>query len=232
MGAAGTIPAQPEFLRGLRQVTQECGVLLILDEVITFRLGYGGIQAAYGVQPDLTALGKLIGGGLPVGAFGGRADIMATFDPTRAGTISHSGTYNGNAATMAAGIAALELLTAEQIERLNRLGDGLRTRLQERVNGMGVDAILTGKGSLLQIHFTVPPLLTARDAARGDTRLLRLLHLALLTRGIFAANRQLYVLSTPMGEQDTETFARAFEDGLGTIAAAVRKGSAAAVGVV
>ena len=94
-----------------------------------------------------------------------------------------------------------------------------------------MEAILTGRGSLLQIHFMAPPLRTARDAAQADRQLLRLLHLALLNRGVFAANRQLYVLSTPMGEPEVESFARAFEDGLGVIAAAARKGSGAAVAV-
>jgi glutamate-1-semialdehyde 2,1-aminomutase len=101
MTGTGALLADRAFLAGLRAVTAECGVLLVFDEVITFRLAPGGLQEVLGVRPDLTTFGKIIGGGMPAGAFGGRADVMATYDPTLPGTISHSGTYNGNATTMA-----------------------------------------------------------------------------------------------------------------------------------
>jgi glutamate-1-semialdehyde 2,1-aminomutase len=229
MGAAGCIPAEPAFLEGLRAVTEECGVLLIFDEIITFRLACGGGQERYGVRPDLTCLGKLIGGGLPVGAFGGRADIMATYDPTRPNTIGHSGTYNGNAATMAAGIAALELLTRDQIDRLNEMGDSLRSKLQTMADRLELEAIVSGMGSLLHVHFMAPPLENARDASRTDRRLIRLLHLALLNRGIFAASRQMYVLSTAMGNPELGKFVQAFEDSLARIAEAARASRSPAV---
>jgi glutamate-1-semialdehyde 2,1-aminomutase len=223
MGAGGAIPAEPEFLSGLRAVTEERGVLLVLDEIITFRLGYGGAQERYGIRPDLTCFGKIIGGGLPIGAFGGRADVMATYDPARPGTIVHSGTYNGNAATMAAGIATLELLTGEVIERLNRMGDGLRGRLNAAIARHDVEALVVGTGSIMQLHFLAPPLRTAGDAARADRRALRLMHLGLLTRGIFSASRQMYVLSTPMTGETLEAFEAQFEAALGRVASAQRE---------
>ncbi|MBK9976353.1 MAG: aminotransferase class III-fold pyridoxal phosphate-dependent enzyme [Gemmatimonadetes bacterium] len=119
-------------------MTAECGVLLIFDEIITLRLARGGAQAMYGITPDLTTVAKIIGGGLPVGGFGGRADVMATFDPRARGTVGHSGTFNGNAVTMAAGLAALELLTDEALDHINALGSHLRDGLQRAFDAAGV----------------------------------------------------------------------------------------------
>ncbi|MEP7116773.1 MAG: aminotransferase class III-fold pyridoxal phosphate-dependent enzyme, partial [Acidobacteriota bacterium] len=104
----------------------------------------------FDVTPDLTTFGKIIGGGLPVGAFGGRADVMATYDPTRRGAIAHSGTFNGNAATMAAGLATLAHYDAAAVAALNAAGDAFRARLNEIVRAAGVDATVTGYGSLMQ----------------------------------------------------------------------------------
>lgn len=223
MGAGGCIPARPEFLAGLRGVTAECGVLLVFDEVITLRLATGGAQEHYGVRPDLTCLGKLIGGGLPIGAFGGRADIMAAYDPTRPDPIGHSGTYNGNAETMAAGIVALELLTAERISQINDMGVALRGSLQNILDHADIRATVTGMGSLLQVHFAGPPVESPREAARSDRRLVRLLHLALLGRGVFSATRQLYVVSTAMDGSDIARFTTAFEDATARMAEAVHE---------
>ncbi len=111
----GAIVAEDDFIRGLRDLTLEAGVLLIIDEVVTFRLARGGAQELAGVRPDLTTLGKIIGGGLPVGAFGGRADIMARFDPHGNDPVHHSGTFAGNPLTVASSITALELFTSSEI---------------------------------------------------------------------------------------------------------------------
>jgi glutamate-1-semialdehyde 2,1-aminomutase len=211
MGASGAIVAAREFLHTLRQVTAECGVLLILDEIITFRLAFGGLQEHFGVRPDLTTFGKIIGGGLPIGAFGGSADVMATYDPTRRGSISHSGTYNGNAAAMAAGIRTLELFDRAAIAELNRKGDAHRTRLNAVLGRHGIVGQVVGFGSVMQMHFAPPPLTNARDAQRADGRFLRLLHLGMLTGGIFAPARQVYVLSTPMTDDVLDRMAHQFE---------------------
>ena len=222
MMSGGCIPADAEFLRALAAAVREAGGLFICDEVATFRLGYGGAQGDYGLVPDLTTFGKVIGGGLPVGAFGGRADVMAVFDPTRKGTVGHSGTYNGNAITMAAGIATLDLLTRDVIERLNGEGDAMRARVTAACRESGLPLTVTGKGSLIGVHPVAGPVRNAAEAAAGDRRILRALHLLLLGRGIFSAARQFYVLSTAMSAADTVAFGTAFTESLGQVAGAVR----------
>jgi len=222
MMSGGVIPAEPEFLSTLAQAVRDAGGLFICDEVATFRLGYGGAQGEYGLTPDLTCFGKIIGGGLPAGAFGGRADVMAVYDPTRKGSISHSGTYNGNALTMAAGIATLDLLTRDVIERLNGEGAAVRKRVAEACRGAGIPLTVTGKGSLIGVHPVPGPVRNATEAAAGDRRVLRALHLALLSRGIFSAARQFFVLSTAMNARDTVTFVEAFQESVTQVAAAAR----------
>ena len=218
MLGSGAIVADRQFLQGLRAVTAECGVLLILDEIITFRLAVGGLQQVFGVAPDLTTLGKIIGGGLPVGAFGGRADVMATYDPTRRGTISHSGTFNGNAATMAAGLATLARYDHTAVVGLNTAGDAFRARLNGLVQAAGVEAVVVGYGSLMQVHMRAEAPRTPEAATDGDSRLVKLLHLALLTRGVFIATRGLTVLSTPMTAADLDLAADRFADALADVA--------------
>ena len=220
MLGSGALVAGAAFLAGLRELTRASGVLLILDEVITFRLDTGGLQRAFGVTPDLTSFGKIIGGGLPVGAFGGRADVMATYDPSLPGTIAHSGTYNGNAATMAAGLAALARFDAPAVQALNAAGDAVRTRLNAAIASAGVAAVVTGYGSLMQLHVTAPPVTTPEAGARADLRWVTLMHLALANRGVFSSTRQLYVLPTVATAADLDTFVAAFADALGVVAAA------------
>ena len=131
-GAAGVIPADPAFLRTLRDATTAHDVLLVFDEVMTARLSRGGMQELLGIEPDLTTLAKFVGGGLSFGAFGGRADLMRRFDPSRPDALQHGGTFNNDVLTMAAGAAGLtQVLTKAEISRLNDLGDRLRDRLNE-----------------------------------------------------------------------------------------------------
>lgn len=203
-GVAGTIPADPEYLRGLRELTRRHGALFVLDEVITLRLAPGGAQELYGVVPDLTTMGKIVGGGLPVGAFGGREDVMALTEPRRPGFLPHSGTFNGNAATTAGGAAALELLTAEECMRLNALGERLRDGVRELGDELGLAVTATGLGSLLTVNLVDGPVESYRDARRADPEAVRLLHLALLNEGVFSARRGMLSLSTPMGEAEIE----------------------------
>jgi len=222
MMAGGCIPAEAGYLGALVEAARDAGALFICDEVATFRLGYGGAQGVYGVTPDLTCFGKVIGGGLPAGAFGGRADVMAVYDPTRPGSITHSGTYNGNALTMAAGIATLDLLTPDVLERLNVEGASVRARVAAACEASGLPLTVTGMGSLIGVHPVSGPVRNAGEAAAGDRRLLRALHLALLSRGIFSAARQFYVLSTAMSARDTVMFDAAFRESVTLIAAAAR----------
>src|SRR5581483_2302813 len=145
-GAAGVIPGDAEFLASLRTATAEHDVLLVFDEVMTARLSTGGMQQLLGIDPDLTTLAKFCGGGLSFGAFGGRADLMGRFDPSRPDALQHGGTFNNDVLTMAAGAAGLtRVLTEAEIARLNGLGDRLRNRL----NAIGAEFCATGLGSLV-----------------------------------------------------------------------------------
>ena len=151
----GLIPARRDFLRALREVTAAHGIALIFDEVITFRVGYQGAQGVFGVTPDLTTLGKIIGGGFPVGAVAGRADVMAVFDPTGGKPAApHGGTFNANPVTMAAGLAAMRLLTPEAFAKLDELGAKLRGSLEACFKRAGVPGAVTGQGSLFRVHPT------------------------------------------------------------------------------
>ena len=118
MGSVGMIPGTHEFLGMLRDFTQDNGIILIFDEVISFRVAPGGAQQYYGITPDMTSLGKIIGGGFAVGAFGGRADIMELYDPSKGAKVSHAGTFNANPVTMLAGAVTLEQLTDDVYRRL------------------------------------------------------------------------------------------------------------------
>ncbi len=208
-GVMGTIPPRDGYLTFLRKITEELGILLIFDEVIAFRTGYHGAQGHYGVRPDLTVLGKIIGGGFPVGAFGGRADIMRLFDPGRPGALVQSGTFNANPVTVAAGIAGLELLTAAEIDRINRLGDDLRSGFQSLFDGAGVPARVTGVGSLLTVHFSDAEIVNYRDAATADRDLTAVFHLAWLNEDLFCATRGMMALSLPMTAKEIDEALRA-----------------------
>ena len=227
MGAAGVIPAERAFLSGLRDVTREAGVLLILDEVITLRLAWGGAQSLYDITPDLTLLGKIIGGGLPIGAFGGRADVMAFYDPRRRDVITHSGTFNGNAATMAAGLATLALLTPTAIERINTLGDRLRGSLGVALATAGVPAHVTGLGSLSHVHLSDGPVVDYRSATRVPEGAAALLHLALMNHGVFAASRGMFITSTAMEDSDIDHVVAAYAEALREVGSALSQMPAA-----
>jgi glutamate-1-semialdehyde 2,1-aminomutase len=142
---AGLRPASEAFVELVRRETADAGVLLIADEVITSRLSVGGLQSRYGLTPDLTTLGKVIGGGLPIGAFGGRREVMEHLDPNREGPVQHGGTFNANPVVMRMGVTALNALDATEVDRINALGDHLRAGLRQ----LGVD--VSGVGSLLRL---------------------------------------------------------------------------------
>jgi glutamate-1-semialdehyde 2,1-aminomutase len=204
MGAGGMIPCEPEYLTGLRELTLELDALLVLDEVISLRLAPGGAQSLFGVEGDLTTMAKIIGGGLPVGAFGGRAEIMDLCDPSTVGHVPHYGSFNGNPATMAGGLAAMELYTPDEYDRINGLGD----RLRDGVNALGAELGLTiqatGMGSLLNVHLVDGPIRQKRDVARANPAHARLFHLACLNEGLFPAGRALMCMSTAMDESTVD----------------------------
>ena len=217
MGAAGVIPAQEDFLPFLRELADEAGALLIFDEVIAFRIGYHGAQGRYGVTPDLTTLGKIIGGGLPVGAFGGRGDVMALFDPRLEGRLGHGGTFNANPLSMAAGLATLAELTPEALERLETLAVELKTKLERLFAGVGLPACITQSGSLFNVHLTEGPVRDHSDVIAADAALLRELHLAMLGSGILFTARGMGCLSTPMTHAEVDAFVESTRLGLGEL---------------
>ena len=211
-GAGGCIPAEPDFLKALREASTRHGIILVFDEVMTSRLAPGGLQEAVGVTPDMTTLGKYIGGGLSFGAFGGRADIMERFDPRRADAFPHAGTFNNNVLTMAAGLAGLtEVFTAEAVRELNAGGDRLRGRLGEVMSQRGVPAQVTGLGSMMTVHFRAETIRSPADAAADNQTAQRLFHLEMLLSGFYLAPRGMISLSLPMTEADFDGLIAAVE---------------------
>src|SRR5207253_8292487 len=162
IGAGGVIASTVEYLDRLRSVTRELAILLIFDEVISLRVAPGGAQQLYGVTPDLTTLGKIIGGGLPVAAFGGRADVMELMDPRRSPNLGQGGTYNGNPLGMAAGLAAMTELTQDVYEELNRKGARVCEQLTEVLATHGLRAQVNGVGSLSASQFSDQPVVDYR----------------------------------------------------------------------
>src|SRR5690606_38347744 len=147
-------PASAELLQAARAAADRTGAILVFDEVMTSRLGHGGLQAVMGVTPDLTTFGKYLGGGLSFGALGGRADLMDRFDPSREAFLPHSGTFNNNVLMMAGALAGItKVISAEAIARVNALGDRLRERLEAAAAQADVPLRVTGYGSLLGLHF-------------------------------------------------------------------------------
>lgn len=218
LGAAGVIPQEDGYLEFLRDLTRKLGILLIFDEVVTFRLGPGGAQGIYGVEPDLTAFGKIIGGGFPVGAFGGSKEIMKIFSPREKIFISHSGTFNGNPVTMEAGIACLKELTPEAFEHINSLGDLLRKGINRAFERSEIKGQATGMGSLAQPHFNAGKVRDYRSAEKGNFEAMYLVHLGLLEKGINVPRRGGECsISTPMTEKEVSAFLTAFEESLAEV---------------
>ena len=222
LGSLGMITPQTGYLRGLRDLADQYGVLLIFDEVITFRLSLGGIQAMQDIRPDITALGKIIGGGFPAGAFCGTREVMDRFGANAgaAPSLTHAGTFNGNAITMTAGITALEKYDQAAVEKVNFLGERMQKGLSRALAHVGLKGRVTGIGSLLQIHFGDEEINNAADSVRAvinSREMQRFLHLEMINRGIFSAGRGMFVVSTPMTESDIDSAVEAFEGSLQTL---------------
>ncbi|MBU7032111.1 MAG: aspartate aminotransferase family protein [Theionarchaea archaeon] len=205
----GMIPASREFLEGLRELTHTYDIIYILDEVVTFRLAEGGAQSLYDISPDLTVLGKIIGGGFPVGAFGGREDIMEHFSPLRKEAIYHSGTFNGNPVTMVGGLETLKIFDAFAIEALNSMGERLKKTLNDMMEDQA--ACVEGMGSLLHFHFTRIPAQNAQDLENQPKVLFSRLHEGLMKKGIFMAPRGMFNLSVAHSSEDMKKFERITE---------------------
>jgi glutamate-1-semialdehyde 2,1-aminomutase len=183
---------------------------MILDEVISFRTAWGGAQERLGLRPDLTTFGKIIGGGLPVGAFGGRRDVMAFYDPRKGGArISQGGTFNANPVTMAAGVATLNALTPEAYTRLEALGDRLRGGVSRLLEATRRKGQVTGVGSLFCLHWVTGPITDYRSSRPKDAEAPMRVFLGLLNEGIILSQRGLGACSLAMGDEDVDRFVNA-----------------------
>lgn len=186
-GNMGVIPPAPGYLEELRSLCNEYGALLIFDEVITgFRLGLGGAQTLYNVKPDLSCFGKIIGGGLPVGAFGGRREVMEKLAPL--GPVYQAGTLSGNPLAVTAGLAMLEILEKPgTYERLEQLGAELGDGLSKAASDAGIPATLNRVGSMMTLFFGSGPIVDFKSAAACDTALFAKFHQGMLEKGIYLA---------------------------------------------
>lgn len=227
-GSGGAIPASLEFLQFLNSTCTRLGALFIMDEVMTSRLSYYGYSSSLGLRPDLLTLGKWVGGGMTFGAFGGRKDVMQLYDP-RTGVLSHSGTFNNNVISMAAGIAGLDILSEETINRLNALGDKLKAGIEDILKKYDINTTptssnaqshainhkdkssipkmsVTGFGSMICIHFNEPAL-----SSLDKKNLMGLLFLHMLEEGIYLAARGFVALNIELDDLDVDRFVRAVE---------------------
>lgn len=204
----GMVPVKEEFVKALRQWTHDNGALLMFDEVITFRSEVGGMQARYDVSPDLTAMGKMIGGGFPVGALGGTDEVMEVFIN---GRLPHSGTFSANPVTMTAGRVAMELFDAKAVLRLNKLGNYARASLSEVIKIADVPACVTGTGSLFRLHLKAEAPKNYRDThpSAHEKKALNALVDALYDDGIMMIHTGSFALSTPMGRGEIDRLVEA-----------------------
>jgi glutamate-1-semialdehyde 2,1-aminomutase len=209
LGAGGGVPAEQGFLKGLREFCEEKKILLIFDEVITgFRLAPGGGQQHYTVKPDLTVLGKIVGGGFPIGALCGRTEIMERLDTLiykRPQCSFHGGTFTANPITMIAGTTTLELLEdGKLISKLNKTGQKIREKMQDIFGRHGIDVQITGVSSIFNTHFTKEPIKDAYGVFKADRKKLIDYDLVLISNGIFFLPTHTGVISTAHSEADLE----------------------------
>lgn len=212
----GILPLRKEFVQAVRKITAQHDVLLIFDEIVGFRTCVGGLQAHYGIAPDLTTFGKIIGGGFPVGAFGGRADIMALFDPTQGPTgFFQSGTFSAHPVVMAAGLAMLRQLTPETYDHLNRLAGRLHDGLSSMFERNMVDAKVVSTGSTFSIYFTGRELKNYRDLTSANGMTARQVFLALVNQGChLSPSLTMNCLSSPMDESHVDGLIEAMQEAI------------------
>ena len=213
----GLVPASDAFVDALYKWTRDNGALLVFDEVITFRTCYGGAQEKYGVRPDLTAMGKMIGGGFPVGALAGRADVMDVMNPLVDKVLfPHSGTFSANPVTMTAGLLAMQKFDPQAVERLNNLGEYARASIREAIKVAEVPACVTGDGSMFRLHMKADAPDNYRAAYTTPVEAQRIKQLLdyLFNNGIMMINTCTGMLSTPMGKSEIDTLSETMLGGL------------------
>jgi len=220
VGNAGFITPEPGFLEGIREITRDNGALLVFDEVMTgFRISYGGAQAKFGITPDLTTMGKVIGGGLPVGAYGGRAEIMAMVSP--AGPMYQAGTLSGNPLAMTAGIKTLQLLKQPgTYERLDTITKRLSVGILEAAKAAGLPITGGSISAMFGFFLCNGPVRNFGEAKAADTERFGRLHRAMLERGVYLAPSAFEAGFTSLAHSDAdiETTLAAFRDSFAAIA--------------
>ncbi len=212
----GLNPAQQDYVHALREWTSANGVMLILDEVITFRSGFSGLQEHYGITPDMTAMGKMIGGGFPIGAVAGRDFVMDVLNPkSKRYLYPHSGTYSANPISTTAGLIAMQKFDRAAIERLNALADRAKKDIEKAISDTGVCASVTGAGSMFRVHMKSQAPTNYREAFMSPEESKRLTTLLdhLFDHGIIMINSCSAALSTPMGDDEIDTLVGALTSG-------------------
>lgn len=211
-GSGGCIPASKEFLKFLRDWTTRAGAVLIFDEVMTSRLAFGGLQSLHGIRPDMTTLGKYLGGGFSFGAFGGKQEIMGRFNPLGPNSISHAGTFNNNIFTMTAGSAGMKhVLTEALLSEVTARGEKLRQRLNDIASRSELPMTFTGRGSMMNVHMTRAVVNSVRDLKASHIPLRDLFYFDLLKQGFWIAKRGMINLCIPTTEADCDALVQAVE---------------------
>ncbi|MCX5689983.1 MAG: aspartate aminotransferase family protein [Planctomycetota bacterium] len=212
----GLNPADPAYIAAVRDWTTRNNVLLVIDEVITFRSCYGGLQQQYNLTPDITALGKMIGGGFPIGAVAGRAEIMDVLNPRSPKYVyPHSGTFSANPISVGAGLAAMEKFTRLEVDRLNALTQVAMQKVRGAISRTGITASVTGTGSMFRVHLKAKPPRDYREAylSPEENKRLKVLLNHMFDSGIILINSCSAALSTPMSEREVDVLVEAFESG-------------------
>ncbi|MCJ8268980.1 MAG: aminotransferase class III-fold pyridoxal phosphate-dependent enzyme, partial [Psychrosphaera sp.] len=212
----GLVAASDEFVEAIHQWTRENDALMVFDEVITFRCAYGGAQERYSVKPDMTAIGKLIGGGFPVGALAGSNEVMKVLDPMEPKVLlPHSGTFSANPITMTAGRVAMELYDEAAVKQINALCDKARLLIEAAIETVGIKACVTGSGSMLRVHLKPQPPTNYREAyldAKEQAKLVELLDY-LFDNGLMMINTCTTMFSTAIGEKEVAILVETLESG-------------------
>jgi glutamate-1-semialdehyde 2,1-aminomutase len=218
LGSGGVVPATDGFLREVEQTAHSARALFVLDEVQSLRTAYAGVHTLLGLQPDLILMGKIIGGGFPVGALGGSTQLMGLTAADRPGGLKHSGTFNGNPVTTAAGLASMKLLDAPAIELLNQRADLLANRIEASGRARNLPVVVTRHGSIVQVHFSKSAPTAAAAVQREPASAVAALHTSLLLHGVFAAPRGMLNMSTALTDSDLNRVSAAYDSALADVA--------------
>ena len=212
-GKPGMLDVPDDFTRFVRDITSELGLLMVMDEIVSFRVGYSGYQGVCGVMPDLTVFGKIVGGGFPVGVIGGRADLMDVLDNTQGTTLlGQSGTFSGNNFTLAAGLATLRALTPEVYRHLDSLRERLHRGLVAAFDRAGIPCQVLSAGSMVNPFLTDQPVTDYRSSTSADDELVNRIFLALRLKGYHTGRGAMsLVLSAPMGSEHIDGLLEALE---------------------